>query len=230
MTISVWYLAYAVVVLGIAYFFVDKYKKQSVSSQSKAAENQREYSLTLQDLNDKLNIMGNTRNDFKREIDKLNLELNKQTQALLDANEQNANLTALVEQLNNSTVEADGKTISVREELNRLTETFKDFRKQLRKNTDLELSTTDQIIDELQKRKSGKFLMLIPEVTNSPDGEMVSVSVKTIMCGLKKNQILFLLKSTLQSIGPSGGFDDGTPEWGQNPYGNTDDDDEDDED
>lgn len=227
MTISIWYVAYTLLVTGIAYFFVDRYKKKISQMQATASANQSEANHSVKSFSDKLNETLNELVELKTNFALKAKELDEKVQLLSDATSQNTDLTALVEQLNNNAAEADAKTAEAKEEVIRLTETFADFRKQIRNNTDLELSTTEQIIDELQKRKSGKFLMLVPEVINSPDGEMVSVTVKTIVCGLKKHQVLFVLKSTLQSIGPPSGYDDGSPDWGNNPYSSDDDEDDD---
>lgn len=85
---------------------------------------------------------------------------------------------------------SDKKTLAAKTKLNNLQKEMVRIKKQSQQFLDLELATTQQIVDEMRSRPNNRFLMLIPRQQAESEGMLV----ETHICNIDPNSVLMLLR------------------------------------
>ena len=121
---------------------------------------------------------------FKKRTAELQKSFSEKIQNLQDLQETNNQLCDLISETNDRAAKLDELNASLASEKNDLVKRISDIRTQIQSNTDLELATVDQILDELKNRKT-RFLMLRPGINDGVNAVASLVSKKDATIVLK---------------------------------------------
>lgn len=109
---------------------------------------------------------------------------------LVESKANNDQLCELISATNDRAAICSEQNEKLTAEKESLSQRISDIRNQLKNNTDLELATIDQIIDELKNRKS-RFLLLRPGVNDGIDA---------VACQVNKQDAIGVLRAALQGL------------------------------
>lgn len=166
---------HSVVFFGVFYFFYNKKVK------------------SMNQLIEKLNS-----EQLESESVKIRLLTTEKDSEITDLKNTNEQLMELVSSMTERLNKTESDFEDNKKQLELSSQRLVDFRNQLKNNTDLELATIDQILDELKTRKV-RFLMLRPGINEMVDATASQVS---------KNDAIVVLRAALAGLKESESWKD----------------------